>query len=110
MSAGDDLSGRFAPRARGRFAQVESTLTGAPQRPLEVVGAIDFAPTDPGRMAERADFLAFLDRRAVNAAAIEASSAATAETRAAAREVRQIVSSIREEISMGRHVGASIDG
>ena len=53
MSAGADLSGRFVPRARGRFAEVESYLTGPPQRPLEVLNpAPNGNPPAPATLEE----------------------------------------------------------
>ena len=56
------------------------------------------------------DFLAYLDRRIGNAAAVEASTAPDAETRELAGDRRRQMEVIRKEIGMGRHVGDSADG
>lgn len=101
MSAGADLSGQFVPRARGRFAEVESYLTGEPQRPLEVVD--DRAERSVGD--ELHDVLAYFERRIGNAAAVEKSTAPDSDTRELAGDRRRQMEVIRDEIAQGMHVG-----
>lgn len=77
MSAGADLSGlNSLPRAVGRSGH-----------------------------EERADFLAYLDRRIGNAAAVERSTAPDAETRELAGDRRRQLEVIRDEIAQGMHQG-----
>ena len=100
------MSGEAGPRAiTGESrAEIESYVTGSAQMPLEVIG------TGPGdafaiAMAERADVLAYLDRRIANAGAVAASSAADSETREFARDRQRQMQVIRDELAQGMHAG-----
>ena len=55
--------------------------------------------------AERADVLAYLERRIANAGAVAASSAADAETREFARDRQRQMQVIRDELAQGMHAG-----
>ena len=96
MSAADDLSGMGGV---ARLGPVDAAYVQA------VVEAVIDATSERATAEERKDFLAYLDRRIANAAAVERSTAPDAETREIAGDRRRQMEVIRDEIAQGMHVG-----